>query len=107
MGDSLYVVVTPAKTKFQNKKVGLFKMLPGSLKKPNSYFWQFKIGVGASALLNAYSHKDQKSKLHYTRGITPKRVTSGGVHLRGLAPAQHSSKKNRSGGELLVTLCPI
>ena len=27
-----------------------------------------------------------KSNLHYTRGITPKRVTSGGAHLRGLAP---------------------
>ena len=24
--------------------------------------------------------------LHYTRGITPKRVTCGGDHLRGLAP---------------------
>ena len=30
----------------------------------------------------------KKSKLHYTRGITPKRVTSDGVHLRGLAPGQ-------------------
>ena len=28
---------------------------------------------------------------HYTRDITPKRVTSGGwrVHLRGIAPGQH------------------
>ena len=34
--------------------------------------------------------KDQKikSNLHYTRGITQKRVTSGGARLRGLAPAQ-------------------
>ena len=34
-----------------------------------------------------------KSNLHYTRGITPKHVTSGGVHFRGLAPGQHSSEK--------------
>ena len=30
-----------------------------------------------------------KSKSHYIRGITPKRVMSGGVHLYGLAPRQH------------------
>ena len=34
-----------------------------------------------------------KSNLHYTRRITPKRVTSCGAHLRGLAPGQHSSEK--------------
>ena len=35
-----------------------------------------------------------KSNLHYIRGITPKRVTSGGVYLHGSAPAgQHSSEK--------------
>ena len=34
-----------------------------------------------------------KPNLHYTRGITPKRVTSGGVRLRGLAPGQHSSEE--------------
>ena len=34
-----------------------------------------------------------KSNLHYTHGITRKRVTSGGAHLRGLARGQHSSKK--------------
>ena len=28
--------------------------------------------------------------LHYTRSITPKHVTRGGVHLRGLTPGQHS-----------------
>ena len=35
----------------------------------------------------------KKSNLHYTRSITPKRVTSGGVHLSGLAPGQHSSEE--------------
>ena len=34
-----------------------------------------------------------KSNLHYTRGITPKRVTSGGAHFRCLAPGQHSSEE--------------
>ena len=34
---------------------------------------------------------------HYTRGSTPKRVTSGGAHLRGLAPAQHSSEETSQG----------
>ena len=34
-----------------------------------------------------------KSNLHYTRGITPKRVTSGGAHIRCLAPGQHSSEE--------------
>ena len=33
-----------------------------------------------------------KLNLYHTRGITPKRVTSGGVRLRGLAPGQHSSE---------------
>ena len=49
------------------------------------------------ALLNqvnkaAVYNKDwltKKSNLHYTCGITPKRVTSGGARLRGLAPGQH------------------
>ena len=30
-----------------------------------------------------------KSNLHYTRGITPQRVTSGGAHLRDLTLGQH------------------
>ena len=34
-----------------------------------------------------------KPNLHYTRGITPKRVTSGKIHLRGLAPGHHSSEE--------------
>ena len=31
--------------------------------------------------------------VHHTCGITPGRVTSGGTHLRGLAPGQHSPEK--------------
>ena len=38
-------------------------------------------------------HFKSKSNLHYTRGITPKRVTNNGVHLQGLAPGQHISEK--------------
>ena len=42
----------------------------------------------------------KKSNVHYARGMTQKRATSGGAHLRGSAPEQHSSeetslKKNR------------
>ena len=46
---------------------------------------------------------------HYTRCITPKRVTSlRGPSLRHCARAtQPLSKKCRSGGEPLATLCPI
>ena len=36
-------------------------------------------------------HKN--SKLHYTRDITPKRVTSGGAHLRGAAFGLHCSEQ--------------
>ena len=35
----------------------------------------------------------KNSNRHYTRGITAKRVTSGGIHLRNLAPGQHSSEE--------------
>ena len=31
--------------------------------------------------------------------ITPERVTSGGAHLRGIPPEQHSVMKRRSDGE--------
>ena len=34
-----------------------------------------------------------KSNFHYTRVMMPKRVTSGGAHLRSLAPGQHGFKK--------------
>ena len=39
----------------------------------------------------------KKSNPHYSRDITPKRVASGEIHLRGLAPGQHSSEKNIAG----------
>ena len=39
----------------------------------------------------------------YTRSITPKPVTSGRAHLRGLASGQHSSEETsqrwRAGGD--------
>ena len=37
----------------------------------------------------------KKSNLHYTRDITPKRVASSGIHLRGLVPGHHSSEASR------------
>ena len=48
--------------------------------------------------------KKFKSNLHYILGNTSKRVTSGGAHLRNLAPGQHRMKNRRSGGDLLATL---
>ena len=36
-----------------------------------------------------------KSKLHYTRCITPKRVTSGGAHLRGSTPKNVATMASR------------
>ena len=35
----------------------------------------------------------KKSNLHYTRRITPKRVTSGRAHLRGAALGPRSSEQ--------------
>ena len=46
-----------------------------------------------SVCLDYFRNKPKKPKSYYTHGITPKRVTSGGAHLRGLAPGQHSSKE--------------
>ena len=41
-------------------------------------------------LQDSFFDPTKKSEPLYTRVITPKRVTSGGAHLRGLAPRQHS-----------------
>ena len=46
-----------------------------------------------SVSLIALTNEKKKSNLHYTRDITPKRVPSGGAHLRGLVPGQHSSEE--------------
>ena len=37
--------------------------------------------------------KKKKTNLHFSRGIMPKRETSGGIHLRVLALGRHSSKE--------------
>ena len=43
--------------------------------------------------------------VHYTRGLKPKRVTSGGAHIRGLAPGQYSSqdtqKQRQAAGDIV------
>ena len=46
---------------------------------------------GTFHLLIYYVSDFVKQSLHHTRGITAKRVTSGGVHLRSLAPGKHIS----------------
>ena len=54
--------------------------------------WGFSVGVTKiTALVKAGNHV--KSNLDYTRDIIPKRVTSGGIHLRDLAPGKHSSEE--------------
>ena len=40
-----------------------------------------------------FGDKRKKSNLHYAGGILPKRVTSCGAHLHGLAAGQHSSEE--------------
>ena len=54
------------------------------------------ISFQSAHYLRAEIIKTFKTHLHYrpTRGITPKRVTSGGIHLRDLAPGQHSSEES-------------
>ena len=53
------------------------------------------------------NESNQKSNLHYTRGITPKRVTSGGAHLRGLAPGLHSSEETSQRWRAVGDTVPI
>ena len=45
--------------------------------------------------------------LHYTRWNTPKRVTSGGAHLRGLAPGLHSSEETSQRWRAVGDTVPI
>ena len=47
----------------------------------------------ADPLTRVFFHKVKKLNLHYTRDITTKRLTSGGSHLRGLAPGQHRAEE--------------
>ena len=37
--------------------------------------------------------ENHQKNLHYTHGLTPKRVTSGGAHLRGLVSEQYSNEE--------------
>ena len=48
-----------------------------------------------------------KSNLHYTRRNTPKRVTSCGTHLRGLAPGLHSSEETSQRWRVVGDTVPI
>ena len=48
-----------------------------------------------------------KSNLHYTRGITPKRATSGGAHLSCFVPGQHSSEETSRRWQAVGDTVPI
>ena len=63
--------------------------------------------VRAEDLRLIAKESNQKSNLHYTRGITPKRVTSGGTHLRGLAPGRHSSEETSQRWRAVGDTVPI
>ena len=53
-----------------------------------------------------YRSKYKKSNsLYCTRGISPKLVTSGGAHLRGLEPGNTVANKCHNGGEPFASLC--
>ena len=52
-------------------------------------------------------HALKKSNLHYIRGITPKRVTSGGIHLRGLASEQRSSEETMQRRQTVGDTYPV
>ena len=58
-------------------------------------------------LKNVFSGANVKSNLHYTRGITLKRVTSGGLIFSALRLGYTVSKKHRWTGESPASLCPI
>ena len=56
---------------------------------------------------NAVLCQIKKSNHHYTRRIMPKRVTSCGAHLRGLAPGQHSSEETSQRWRVVGDAVPI
>ena len=56
-----------------------------SLPMTKTSFWNIKVSLWLKI--------SNKSNLHYTRGITPRCVTSAGVHFRGLALGQQSYKE--------------
>ena len=59
------------------------KQTPNAMTLPDTHVWVKRIYV--------YVYGKFKSNLHYARDITPKRVTSGGIYLRGLVPEQRNS----------------
>ena len=52
-----------------------------------------------------YSLFKIKTPLELTRGVTRKRVTNGEVHLRGLAPGQHSPVETSQRRRAAVVAC--
>ena len=54
--------------------------------------WEEQIKQLSGQVHDLNNHSNQKH-LNYSRGITPKRVTRGGIHLRGLEPGLHSSEE--------------
>ena len=61
----------------------------------------------AQLAINTVALPNFKSNLRYIRGITPKRVTCGGVHLRGLEPGLHSSEETTQRWRTVDDTVPI
>ena len=57
--------------------------------------------------LKAKRKKISKSNLHHTRGITPKHATSGGTHLRDLAPGLYSSEETSQRWRVVGDIVPV
>ena len=55
--------------------------------------WKRKSGIARFERRRCIPRCQIKTLLCYIGGIPPMRVTSGGTHLRGLAPGQHSSEE--------------
>ena len=88
----------PFATKKTSKLAGLFSTLPLltlSVKREAVNIYFKVIGLTLLGIKPEYAVSEANAliaqKIFFnTRGSTPKRVTSGGAHLRGLAPGQHS-----------------
>ena len=101
----------PCKQSTRIEMTGWFKhYFPGNLRR-NFLFtvcnYTSYQSLQKTSLPKPCSSFEIKSNLHYARGVTPKRVASGGAHLRGLAPGLHSSEKTSQRWRAVGDTVPI
>ena len=87
--ESAFSVYHKMKNLNENTRVDEYATLPWHLNRRNSkvVVRSKKRDVNGKIIL-------KKSNLHYTSDITPKRVTSSGVHLPGSVPKQRTSEES-------------